>query len=431
MSLNLPDTDKKRIVIIGAGFGGLSLARKVNKNEYQVILIDKNNYHQFQPLFYQVATAGLEPSAVSFPLRKVFEAEKNIQIRIADVTSLDEKNQVVQTSIGAVHYDYLVLSMGTTNNFFGNKNIEALSIPMKSVTEAILFRNTLLENFEKSVLAENADERAGLLNLVVVGGGPTGTEIAGSLAEMRQYILPKDYPGIDFSAMKIYLVEGLPTVLNGMAEVSQRAALAYLQKLGIELVLGTFVKDFDGKNVTLSNGDIIRTNNLIWAAGVTGNTIEGLPAAALDKGNRIIVDEYLRVKASQNIYVAGDLAMMRDEKYTKGHPQLAAVASQQGSLLAKNFNNSVKRKPAEKFVYFNKGNMATVGRNKAVVDLPFMHFQGFIAWLTWMFVHLILSLGVKNKIFIFISWFWNYVTLNPSLRLIIKPSSREPKIAND
>lgn len=427
----MPDTDKKRIVIIGAGFGGLSLARKVNKNEYQVILIDKNNYHQFQPLFYQVATAGLEPSAVSFPLRKVFEAEKNIQIRIADVTSLDEKNQVVQTSIGAVHYDYLVLSMGTTNNFFGNKNIEALSIPMKSVTEAILFRNTLLENFEKSVLAENADERAGLLNLVVVGGGPTGTEIAGSLAEMRQYILPKDYPGIDFSAMKIYLVEGLPTVLNGMAEVSQRAALAYLQKLGIELVLGTFVKDFDGKNVTLSNGDIIRTNNLIWAAGVTGNTIEGLPAAALDKGNRIIVDEYLRVKASQNIYVAGDLAMMRDEKYTKGHPQLAAVASQQGSLLAKNFNNSVKRKPAEKFVYFNKGNMATVGRNKAVVDLPFMHFQGFIAWLTWMFVHLILSLGVKNKIFIFISWFWNYVTLNPSLRLIIKPSSREPKIAND
>ena len=427
MSLNLPFTDKKRIVIIGAGFGGLSLARKINKKKYQVVLIDKNNYHQFQPLFYQVATAGLEPSAVSFPLRKVFEADKDIFIRIADVISMDEREKSIETSIGKIQYDFLVLAMGTTNNFFGNKNIEAFSIPMKSVTEAIALRNTLLENFEKSVLADSDDERDGLLNLVVVGGGPTGTEIAGTLAEMRHYILPKDYPQMNFDRMKIYLIEGLPTVLNGMAEVSQRAALNYLKELGIELVLSTFVKDYDGRQVTLSNGNIIRTDNLIWAAGVIGNTIKGLPAAAIDKGNRIMVDEYLRVIGSENIFVAGDMAMMKDATYTKGHPQLAAVASQQGSLLAKNFNKMAAKKLPLKFVYFNKGSMATVGRNKAVVDLPFMHFQGFFAWLTWMFVHLILSLGVKNKIFIIINWFWNYVTYNPSLRLIIKPFQREPK----
>lgn len=426
MSLNLPFTDKKRIVIIGAGFGGLSLARKINKKEYQVVLIDKNNYHQFQPLFYQVATAGLEPSAVSFPLRKVFEADKDIHIRIADVRSMDEQEKVIETSIGSIKYDFLVLAMGTTNNFFGNKNIEALSIPMKSVTEAIALRNTLLENFEKSVLADSEDEREGLLNLVVVGGGPTGTEIAGTLAEMRQYILPKDYPQMNFDRMKIYLVEGMPTVLNGMSEISQRAALNYLKDLGIELVLGTFVKDYDGRQAVLSNGNIIRTDNLIWAAGVIGNTIKGLPETALDKGNRILVNEYLQVIGSENIFVAGDMAMMKDATYTKGHPQLAAVASQQGSLLAKNFNRMAAMKLPEKFVYFNKGNMATVGRNKAVVDLPFMHFQGFFAWLTWMFVHLILSLGVKNKIFILINWFWNYVTYNPSLRLIIKPFQREP-----
>ncbi len=427
MSLNLPITDKKRIVIIGAGFGGLSLARKINKKEYQVVLIDKNNYHQFQPLFYQVATAGLEPSAVSFPLRKVFEADKDIHIRIADVRSMDEQEKVIETSIGNIKYDYLVLAMGTTNNFFGNKNIEALSIPMKSVTEAIALRNTLLENFEKSVLADSDDEREGLLNLVVVGGGPTGTEIAGTLAEMRQYILPKDYPQMNFDRMKIYLVEGMPTVLNGMSEVSQRVALNYLKDLKIELILGTFVKDYDGRQALLSNGNIIRTDNLIWAAGVIGNTIKGLPETALDKGNRILVNEYLQVIGSENIFVAGDMAMMKDATYTKGHPQLAAVASQQGSLLAKNFNRMAAMKLPEKFVYFNKGNMATVGRNKAVVDLPFMHFQGFFAWLTWMFVHLILSLGVKNKIFIIINWFWNYVTYNPSLRLIIKPFQREPK----
>ena len=270
MSLNLPFTDKKRIVIIGAGFGGLSLARKINKKEYQVVLIDKNNYHQFQPLFYQVATAGLEPSAVSFPLRKVFEADKDIFIRIADVIAMDEQDKSIETSIGKIQYDFLVLAMGTTNNFFGNKNIEAFSIPMKSVTEAIALRNTLLENFEKSVLADSDDERDGLLNLVVVGGGPTGTEIAGTLAEMRHYILPKDYPQMNFDRMKIYLIEGLPTVLNGMAEVSQRAALNYLKELGIELVLGTFVKDYDGRQVSLSNGNVIRTDNLIWAAGVIG-----------------------------------------------------------------------------------------------------------------------------------------------------------------
>ncbi len=424
MNPNLPETDKKRIVIIGAGFGGLALARKLSKTDYQVVLIDRNNYHQFQPLFYQVATAGLEPSAVSFPLRKVFQSDKNMHIRVADVLEMDEVTNTVKTSIGDIHYDFLVLAMGTTNNFFGNRNIAEKSIPMKSVSESILLRNTLLENFEKSVISQDEDERDGLLNLVVVGGGPTGTEIAGTLSEMKKYILPKDYPEMNFSRMKIYLVEGMPTVLNGMAEVSQKKALGYLQKMGIELVLNTFVKDYDGKHATLSNGSVIRTDNLIWAAGVIGNTMKGLNPAYVQKGNRIAVDEYMKVKGSANIYVAGDLAVMENDKYPKGHPQLAAVALQQGALMAKNFNNAALGKPVFKFAYFNKGNMATVGRNKAVVDLPFMHFAGFFAWLTWMFVHLVLSLGVRNKVSILINWFWNYITYNPSLRLILKPAHK-------
>ncbi len=421
MTLNIPDSDKKRIVIIGAGAAGLAMARKLHHADYQVVLIDKNNYHQFQPLLYQVATSSLEPSAVSFPLRKVFDTDKEILIRVAEVLELNATANTVKTSIGELTYNFLVLAMGTTNNFFGNKHIQEHAIPMKSVAEAIRMRNTILENFEKSVLAETAEEREALLNLVVVGGGPTGTEIAGTLSEMKEFILPKDYPEMNFQDMKIFMVEGMPGVLNGMAEVSQRKAQEYLEGMGVQMRLGTQVKDYDGTVATLGDGTTIRTNNLIWAAGVTGNTLKGLKPELMERGNRIKVDEYLKVQGSENMFVIGDIAYLADEKYPKGYPQLAAVASQQGDFLARNFMLASKGKPLQKFSYFNRGTMATVGRNKAVVELPFIRYQGFFAWLTWMFVHLILSLGVKNKVFIFISWFWNYVTYNPSLRLIIKP----------
>jgi len=428
MQPNIPATDKKRIVIIGGGFAGLTCARKLQGSNYQVVLLDRNNYHQFQPLFYQVATSKLEASSVSFPFRKVFQRNKDILVRIAEAQEIDSKNQVLKTDIGEISYDYLVIAVGTTNNFFGNKNIEERGIPMKSVSEALLLRNTILTNFEKSLIVDNADQREGLLNLVVVGGGPTGTEISGTLAEMRKYILPKDYPELDFKAMKIYLLEGMSGLLNGMSPVSQQKALEYLQRLGVEVRLNTLLKDYDGIHVLLGDGSTIRTDNLIWAAGVTGNLIKGLDPAVVLKGNRIKCDAYHRVEGYENIYAVGDISLHPDEHNPKGLPQLASVGIQQGGLLGRNFVSMQKNKPLKEFNYFNKGTMATVGRNKAVVDLPFnLHYQGFLAWVTWMFVHLILTLGIKNKASILLNWLVSYVTYDQSLRLIIKPKQMANK----
>ena len=418
---NIPENQYQRVVIVGAGFGGLALARNLSKNaDIQVVLIDKNNYHQFQPLFYQVAMAGLEPSSIAFPLRKVFQSKKNVHIRVTEVTRINTAQNNIETPFGTIEYDFLVLALGATTNFFGMQNIMDYALPMKSISEAIALRNKLLQNFEDAVTAENEDIKCGLLNVVVVGGGPTGVEVSGMLAEMKKHILPKDYPEIDFNAMQIYLFESSAEVLEAMSDESSVKGKQYLEKLGVNLRLGERVIDFDGQNVFTNNGDKIRTNNVIWAAGVKGNSIEGLPAEIFTRGNRMKVNRYNQVEGFENVFAIGDIANMIEEKYPNGHPQVAQTAIQQGTLLAKNLLRILKKQPLLPFTYKDLGSMATVGRNLAVVDLPFIKFQGFFAWLTWMFVHLIAIVGVKNRLMIFLNWLWNYFTYDQSLRLIIR-----------
>lgn len=424
MAANIPHTGQKRVVIIGAGFGGLKLARKLANSPYQVVLIDKNNYHQFQPLFYQVATAGLEPSSISFPLRKVFQGVKNIHIRVAEVLKIDAESNQIITSLGEISYDHLVLGIGCDTNYFGMDNIKKYAIPMKSVSEALALRNRLLQNFEDALVDENPDDIEGLLNIVVVGGGPTGVEVSGTLAEMKNQILPKDYPELDFSKMNIYLLEASPRTLNVMSDASANKSKQYLEKLGVIVKTATQVKDFDGKHVYLGDGSTIRTNNLIWAAGVIGNKIEGLSADIYIRGNRIKVDRYNKVEGYDNVFAIGDIAFMTEEKYPNGHPQVAQPAMQQADNLAYNLKAHIKNKKLKPFSYTNLGSMATVGRNLAVVEFPFYKFQGFIAWLVWMFVHLMSIVGVKNRLLIFINWCWNYFTYDQSLRLILKAKEK-------
>lgn len=427
MPLNIPETNQKKVIVIGAGFGGLQLAQKLAGNDdFQVILIDKNNYHQFQPLFYQVATAGLEPSAISFPLRLAFHNDANVHVRVAQVTKIVSEQNTIVTDLGEIAYDYLVLAIGADTNFFGNTNIEERALPMKSVGEALGLRNRLLENFEKALVSDNQDDRVGLMNVVVVGGGPTGVEISGTLAEMRSHVLPKDYPELDFELMQINIIESGGELLGPMSENAQRKSKDYLEKLGVNVRLNCRVTDFDGKYVYLNDGTTIRTNNLVWAAGVKANGIEGINPAVLARGGRMKVNRFNQVESYENIFAVGDVAFMTEEKFPNGHPQLAQPAIQQGKLLAQNLQNLLRRNPLKEFVYKDLGSMATVGRNLAVVDLPFWHFQGFFAWLTWMFVHLIAIVGVKNRVLIFINWLWNYVTYDQSLRLIIR--AKAPKV---
>ena len=339
MQPNIPDSTQKRVVIVGAGFGGLALARKLsNKKDVQVVLIDKNNYHQFQPLFYQVATAGLEPSAISFPLRKIFHAKENVHVRVTEVTGVNAKDNKIITGLGEIKYDYLVLSMGADTNFFGMKNIIEKSIPMKSVSEALALRNRLLQNFEDALSVTSEDEKEGLMNIVIVGAGPTGVEVSGTLTEMRKTVLPKDFPELDFAKMKIYLVEHSPKVLGPMSEQASAKAKIYLERLGVIVKLNSAVKDFDGKHVFLADGSSIRSNNLIWAAGVKANFVEGLIPEAYGRAGRIIVDRYNKVEGYDNIYAIGDLALMTEEKFPNGHPQVAQPAIQQGELLAKKYS---------------------------------------------------------------------------------------------
>ncbi len=421
MQANIPITSQKRVVIIGAGFGGLALARALRKSDFQIVLIDKNNYHQFQPLFYQVATSGLEPSAITFPLRKIFHPQKNINIRITEVTKVVPEKNEIETVIGNISYDYLVFAIGADTNFFGMKNFQEKAIPMKSVSEALALRNRLLQNFEDALTTASDDERTGLLNIVVVGGGPTGVEVSGTLAEMKRTVLPKDFPELDFNSMQIYLLEGSPKVLGPMSKEASLKAKKYLAELGVNVRLDTRVKDFDGKNVFLEDGSSIRTNNVIWAAGVKPNRVEGLKPETFSKGGRIKVDRFNKAEGYENIFALGDNAAMVEEKWPNGHPQVAQPAIQQGELLAKNLSKLVQKKPLKPFHYKDLGSMATVGKNKAVVDLPFFKFQGVFAWLVWMLVHLMSILGVKNRLIIFINWTWNYITSDQSLRLIIKP----------
>jgi NADH dehydrogenase len=411
-----------KVVIVGAGFGGLRLARKLNnKTGFEVILIDKVNYHQFQPLLYQVATAGLDASNISFPLRKVFQKSKNVRIRMAEVKEIIPSEHKVITNNEEIDYDILVLATGTETNFFGNQQLSENTFPMKSTVEALQLRHKLIRNFEQALLVKNPDDLQRLMNIVLVGGGPTGVELSGALAEMKHYVLPKDYPELDFSKMNIYLLEGGPKTLGAMSQRSSEDSYKYLTKLGVKVMTNTIVTSFDGSYVYLKDGSPIPAKTVIWAAGVTGALPPGIDKTSIVRGNRLIVDRYSRVQGSTNIYAIGDIAFMETPKYPKGHPQLAATAIQQATVLAKNLKKILRKDTRlEEFEYVDKGTMATVGRNLAVCDLPKpkLHFGGFIAWIIWMSLHLFLILGVKNRFFVFCNWIYNYFTYDQSLRLI-------------
>lgn len=422
MKANIPETGKKRVVIVGAGFGGLALAQSLQKGPYQVVLLDKNNYHQFQPLFYQVAMAGLEPSSIAFPLRKVFQSNQDFHIRVTEVLSVHTDEHHVMTSLGRVDYDYLILSMGAGTNYFGMENIQRHAMPMKSVSEAIQLRNRILQNFEAALSTEDRALQSALMSVVIVGGGPTGVEVAGTLAEMKQMILPKDYPELDFNLMQIYLFESSPAVLEVMSPDASSKAKEYLEKLGVHVQVGERIQDFDGYIAYTGTGDQIQTQNLVWAAGVVSNTLEGFPLEIYGRGRRMKVNEFSQLDGFESIFALGDMALMTLEDFPNGHPQVAQPAIQQGKLLAKNLIALHKGAPFKPFRYRDLGSMATIGRHLAVVDLPFWKFQGTFAWYVWMFVHLMAILGVKNKILIFINWLWSYVTYDQSLRLILRPS---------
>jgi NADH:ubiquinone reductase (H+-translocating) len=425
MPLNIPDPGYKRIVIVGGGFGGLTLAQKLANTSYQVILLDKNNYHQFQPLFYQVAMAGLEPSSIVFPFRKVFQKSDNVLFRVAEMMEVFPAEKYIETDKGRLKYDYLVVGVGADTNFFGNQRIFDNVIPMKSVSEALYLRNSILEDYEKALLTNDPNEQESLMDVVIVGGGPTGVEIAGSLAEMRENILPIEYKELNYRRMDIILVQGGDRVLNTMSEQASKAADAFLKKLGVRIIYGNYVTDYDGNTVTMKDGSTLSSRKVIWAAGIVGNPVNGLPAEVFVRGKRLKVNEFCAVEGFDNIFAIGDIAYMPDSKYTEGHPQVAQVAIQMGKRLGQNLIALSNAKKPMPFMYKDLGSMATIGRHKAVVDLTFWRFQGAFAWFVWLVVHLFSLIGVKNKVFVFFNWLWSYVTFDQALRLIIKPKIKK------
>ena len=421
-----------KLVILGAGFGGLRLARELNGDpNIEVTLIDRCNYHQFQPLFYQVATAGLDASNISFPLRKVFQSSKNVKIRMAEILSVNFDEHRVVTNIGDFEYDELVIAMGGTTNYFGNKLLEDNALPMKSTVEALQLRHRILGNFETALVTDSQLEKERLLNFIVVGGGPTGVELSGAIADMKNFVLPKDYPELDFSRMKVHLMEGGPALLGPMSEKSRNEAKIYLENLGVQVHLNTIIDSYDGKTAITKSGERFESYMLIWAAGIKGNLPEGLNPELVARGNRILVDRRCKVPGTQNVYAIGDIAFMdSDPAYPKGHPQVAPVATQMADLVV----NNLKRKQMKSgeaqfrdFSYHDKGSMATVGRNLAVVDIPKpkMHLKGVLAWFIWMSLHLMLILGVKNRLFVFMNWVYSYFARDQNLRLIFKEYYKE------
>jgi len=423
-----------KVVIVGGGFAGLRLARKLNnKAGFEVLLIDKFNYHQFQPLFYQVATAALDASNISFPLRKAFHGSKNVRIRIEELKQVITSENKIVTESEEISYDVLVLATGADTNFFGNQQMATNAFPMKSTVEALQLRHRLIQNFEDALRAKDEKELERLMNIVVVGGGPTGVEVAGALAEMKKYVLPKDYPELDFRKMNIYLLEGGERTLAAMSEKSSEDSCNYLEKLGVTIMKKALVKNYDGLDVTLADGKTISSYTVIWAAGIKGNVPDGIDQSLIMRGNRIKVDRYNRIQGFDNVYAVGDLAYMETPLYPNGHPQVASVAIKQAENVAENLIR-IERKSNKffEFEYHDKGSMATIGRNLAVVDLPKpkMHFKGLIAWFIWMALHLFLILGVKNRILVFINWVYSYITYDQSLRLIFKEFHR-PRLPVD
>ncbi len=421
--LNIPEPQSKRIVIVGGGFGGLKLAIKLNRPDFQIVLIDRNNYHLFQPLLYQVAMSGLEPSAISFPLRKVLQ-NTNIHFRMAELEAVHPENNEISTDIGSLKYDFLILATGAKTNFFGNEAIEKNSMQMKSAPDALFIRNRILKNFEKALNKEKKEDIRAYLNVAIIGGGPTGVELAGAVAEMKKYVLPKDYPELDISNMHIMLFEASPRLLAGMSTNSSTTAKEYLEKLGVEVRTGTAVLNYDDRVLTLPGNETINVKNVIWAAGITSNKLEGISEESYGRSNRLIVNRFNQVKGYPEIFALGDNSLMTEEAYPNGHPQVAQVAMQQASLLSDNIIKILKNKQMKPFHYRDKGSMATVGRHLAVADLPFGKFKGYFAWMLWSIVHLLSIIGVKNKIFVLLDWTWKYITYDQALRLLIKHKSK-------
>ena len=408
----------KKIVVIGCGFGGLQFVKHLKKNQFDILIIDKINHHQFPPLFYQVASSQIEPSSISFPIRKIFQKRRDVRIRMAEVKAVNAANKTIETTIGEFDYDYLIIATGSKTNFYGNTQIEENALGLKSTYQAINVRNYLLSNFEKLLYKK---EKEALHNIVIVGGGATGVELAGSFIEIKKDVLPKDYPNIDVDKVNVYLLEGGPHTLSAMSKFSQNYSEKYLRTMGVNVKTGVIVENYDGETLTLNNGEVIQSRCVIWSAGVIGNMINGIPAESVVRGNRIKVDRQNKVQGIEDVFAIGDIAYMETEKYPKGHPQVANVAIGQGKTVAKNLNAIERGKTSQHaYEYRNLGAMATVGRNKAVVDFPFINLRGYFAWLIWMFLHLMLILSVRNKLIIFINWAWNYITRNNSLRLILK-----------
>ena len=418
--MNIPDSKNPRVVIIGGGFAGVSIAKKLKNKNFQVVLLDKHNYHNFQPLMYQVATGGLEAGSIAYPIRKIVQEHKETFFRMALVERIDTENKKVITDIGTIYYDYVVIATGSTNNYFGNKEIEKNSMVMKTIPEALNIRSLILENFELALQTNDMDERRALMNFVIVGAGPTGVELAGALAEMKKAVLPKDYPDLDVTMMEINLVQGADRVLDAMSKKSSKSAEKFLKELGVKIHLKTIVTNYDGTTISTKDGLTFNTQAVIWSAGVKGAPVEGI-ADSLDRATRIKVNEYNQVEGFEDVFALGDVAAMYGEKYQFGHPMMAQPAIQQGELLAENLARLVNKQSMKKFVYNDKGSMATIGRNKAVVDLPKLHFSGFFAWFVWMFVHLMSLIGFKNKALVFWSWVYNYFVFDRESRVIIRP----------
>lgn len=427
--MNIPQITIPRVVIIGGGFAGIQLAKKLAKQEVQVVMLDKHNYHTFQPLLYQVSTGGLEPDSIAYPIRKILSRFPNFYFRLANVTRIDPEAKKLETNIGPLKYDYLVLATGSKTNFFGNKEIELNSMIMKTVPEALNLRSLILQNFEKALLTDSLDEQDALMNFVIVGGGPTGVELAGALAEIKKGILPKDYPDLDTRRAQINIVQSSDRVLDGMSEVASRKAEEFLEKMGVNIWKDTLVTGYDGDIVSTNSELTFRTATMIWAAGVEGDLIDGLKTSeCLLPGNRLKVNEFLQVSHYKNIFAIGDIACMTSEDYPRGHPMVAQVAMQQGRNLGDNLLKIMENKTDLKpFVYKDKGTMATIGRNKAVVDLPSWKFQGFFAWFVWMFVHLLSLIGFRNRAIVFVNWVYNYIRFDRAARLIIRPYKKETR----
>lgn len=431
LTFNIPETDLPRVVIIGGGFAGINLAKKLDGNKFQIVLLDLQNYHMFQPLLYQVATAGLEPDSIASPFRKILQGKKNFYFRNLKVKSIDPVAKEVSTVIGELAYDYLVMATGTKTNFFGNEKIAEAAFPLKRVGQALDLRSQVFQSFEAASMAKSIENQDRLSNFVIVGGGPTGVEVSGALAELKKYILPKDYPDLDFDLMRIILVEGNDRLLAGMSEAAGKRAQKDLERMGVQLIFSKFVTDFEDGLVVLDDGETIVCETLIWAAGVKGALIDGLEEEQIER-SRIKVDGFNQVEGFNDLFALGDIALMKTEAYPNGHPQVAQPAIQQANLLAKNLNKSADPAKWKSFKYFDKGSMATIGRNRAVADLPKgFYIGGFFAWAIWIFIHVFFLIGFKNKITTFWNWIYNYFTLDRGARLIIRPFVRKGDVLRE